>query len=83
MRTDCQRSQDPTIPDQVVFEMLRYPVNWALRTFAEMLTKHCRSFSGQLVLKRGLLGVYTFLKKSCAPPTSAVGYCFPLKHRNQ
>jgi len=62
VRTDCQGSQDPTTPDQVVFQMLQYPVNQALWTFAKMLTKHCKSFSGHPVLKGGLFYVYIFLE---------------------
>lgn len=58
LRTDCQRAQDPTTPGQVVFQMLQYPVNRALCTFAKLLRKHSKSFSGHHVLK-GLLCVYT------------------------
>lgn len=38
--------------------MLQYPVNRALCTFAKLLRKHSKSFSGHHVLK-GLLCVYT------------------------
>lgn len=57
-----QKSQDPTTSGQVVFQMLQYPVNWALWTFENMLTKDYKVFSGHPVLKTELLCIYTFLK---------------------
>lgn len=65
LRTYFQRSQDPTTSNQVVFQMLQCPANWALRTFAKMLTKDYKVFSGHPVLKTELLCVYTFLKAQC------------------
>lgn len=62
LRMYFQRSQDPITSDQVIFQMLQYPVNWALWTFAKMLTKDQKVFSEHSVLKTELLCVYTFLR---------------------